>query len=776
MIEKKLAEKLNKDLARKKRVLFLDPKGEYEFLLDHLEDELESGLVRSDHPFKTKYLAEKDYREEPCVIYTGLERDELDYLAEYAATGAVFEKPLTEFVKEEFGVEGLDEKWIKVAAHASLEGDEEFWQNIRVKGKSGILGDLDRKALHFLTEPEERAESLKEEDTFELFQSAVRDNYGIEAPPGNPKSLADELARATLLAGLSEEVLEAELGEFSDKGKNELKDLYRQWMDSDAGRQSFNEHVEDVSESLEWDKLLSEIVPWDLDPEHPFRKADKKMQQQYLERELSGDDSLKLEQKDFIYERGSSQAVKALKLPNWQAFTLLVEYFDNRDEEIYSDVESLGDFLDSYVDNLWRLDAARRLSYEELSDEDLSKKIQAVYREEWSGLDDLWYGIVEETKELEVYNGVTIKEGIRGEEKVAVILADGLRYELAEQLRDRLEDLEVDLGKSTAPLPTETSVGMGALTSSRNFSVTEDLCVKDEETGRKIEKVEERGENLEDLLGRKVVRRELSETSAQASEDEIPLIYYGDVDYIAEKVGKDALGYFTEIVDNLAAGIRELLEAGYESVYLTSDHGFVLNEPEAAEKIPTEKLNTRESSKRFVVGPNLQEAPGTLKLNPEYLPEEISVPRGKNVFKTPSTYEFMHGGASPQEVIVPKMKISKSGAGQEEKPAAVIDEAEPKKVKNRVFDIAIDLDIEKKSLFEEKRKVKLQIAREGEELFASSVIELSSGAESGTKVEVNLPEGAEEGKYMAYLLDGESGEKLDECELDYKPLRGDIGL
>jgi len=136
----------------------------------------------------------------------------------------------------------------------------------------------------------------------------------------------------------------------------------------------------------------------------------------------------------------------------------------------------------------------------------------------------------------------------------------------------------------------------------------------------------------------------------------------------------------------------------------------------------------------------------------------------------------MHGGASPQEVIVPKMKISKSGAGQGKKPAAVIDEGEPKKVKNRVFDISLDLDIEKKSLFEEKRKVKLQIAREGKELFASSVIELSSGAKSGMKVEVNLPEGAEEGKYMAYLLDGETEEKLDECELDYKPLRGDIGL
>lgn len=775
MFAKWLAEELESKLKEHKRVLFLDPDKEYDFALSELEGKLDSGMVKAEHPFKAKYLAEKEHQDEPCVIYVNSSQDELNYLAEYEATGGVFDQTVKNFVMEKSGIEDMDVDWLKVAAQESLGKPKKYWDKIKVNGKEGILGGLDRKALHFLTEPADMADSLKEDGIYELFQTGVRETYGVDVPPGNVNGLAKELGTAVLLAGLSSEILESELGEFSEQQKKDLKDLYEQWMDSAAGREAFEKHVERVGSELDWEELLSEIVPWELDPQHPFGEADKRLQQNYLD-DIEENEPGRLEQKDFIYERSSSQAVKALNLPNWRVFTLLVEYLEDREETDLSKIDDLESFISSYSEDLWKLDAARRLSSTRLSDEDLEKRVGRLYEQEWKKLSKLWYEYLPESKAGKEYRGVTIREMVKGEKKPAVILADGFRYELAEGLGKKLENFQVELSPGITALPTKTSVGMGVLASSGRFSLTEEFDVRDDETGRLIDSPKARIENLDELLDVEVLERNLSDSPSRAKDGKIPIYYYRDIDEFGESGGQGALSYFSEVVDQLADMIRKLLDAGHSAVYLSSDHGFVFSDPEESEKIPPDKLHPRTSSDRFVAGPNLEEAGGTVKLNPEYIGEGLAFPTGRNVFKTPSAYEFMHGGASPQELIIPRLVVKRESRTQEDKPDVIIDEEEPKSVNNRVFDISVSVETKEQKLFDEKRKVILVVTRENEQVFESSVIELDSGSGSSAKIEVRLPEGSSEGEYTAYVLDAESEDTLDSCKLDYEPLRGDLGL
>ena len=113
-------------------------------------------------------------------------------------------------------------------------------------------------------------------------------------------------------------------------------------------------------------------------------------------------------------------------------------------------------------------------------------------------------------------------------------------------------------------------------------------------------------------------------------------------------------------------------------VYITSDHGFLFNDQEFANKdkhkVTEEVL---EKSSRYYLTKVADAAPGIVKFPLSEVSEMnaediyVSVPEGTNRLAAPSGgYLFTHGGASLQELIIPVI-VSRQERGNTKPPVGV---------------------------------------------------------------------------------------------------------
>jgi hypothetical protein len=98
--------------------------------------------------------------------------------------------------------------------------------------------------------------------------------------------------------------------------------------------------------------------------------------------------------------------------------------------------------------------------------------------------------------------------------------------------------------------------------------------------------------------------------------------------------------------------VRRLRDAGYPTVAIVTDHGFIHWEPDQdeVESLPTGEILWR--SRRAVVGRGLTN-PTAIAAPVKGSDLECRVPRSVNAFRTYGGIGFFHGGATLQELITP---------------------------------------------------------------------------------------------------------------------------
>ena len=259
--------------------------------------------------------------------------------------------------------------------------------------------------------------------------------------------------------------------------------------------------------------------------------------------------------------------------------------------------------------------------------------------------------------------------------RVFVILSDAFRYEAAEELRRELNGkyrFEAELTSHLGVLPSYTALGMASLLPHQTlaYKPTGEVLVN----GKPVSSLEQRSAVLAEHDGIAVRGEELLAMSRDAGREFIRdrmvvYIYHNTVDATGDNAATEAKTFaavrqaITEL-GNLVSHIINNLNGS--QVLVTADHGFLFQEssPEPTHRsgLDEKPSGTVLAKKRYLLGHRLPDHEsvwhGSTRITAQAEGEmEFWIPKGVNRFHFTGGARFVHGGAMPQEIVVPVLEV-----------------------------------------------------------------------------------------------------------------------
>ena len=286
--------------------------------------------------------------------------------------------------------------------------------------------------------------------------------------------------------------------------------------------------------------------------------------------------------------------------------------------------------------------------------------------------------------------------------KQVVIVCDALRYEVAMELMLELakEKHIATIEAYQAMLPTETKYCKPALLPHHSLELTEkcshslggavteegesqwngiDMMVD----GTLLTTTEQRTAHLAKYRDGAICTRyeDVMNGDAQSMRElfKRPLVYifYDTIDDAGHSQSPfEVIGACRKAIEQLAVLIKRLHASwNVANVFLTADHGFLYNDMKFEEK---DKHSIADSSiekkTRYYITSSNDKIEGIVKFPLDKVssiksatPLQIAVPIGTNRLAAPGGYNFAHGGASLQEMIIPIIKSVRKKTNKTEK-------------------------------------------------------------------------------------------------------------
>lgn len=257
-------------------------------------------------------------------------------------------------------------------------------------------------------------------------------------------------------------------------------------------------------------------------------------------------------------------------------------------------------------------------------------------------------------------------------EKVAVIVSDGLRYEAAKELERMLredENSEVSMSAMMTALPSITIVGNAQLLPHDEITLTEDktpaVLLDGHPTGTTIlkEKILQTANPNSAAISFDSIKALKSKVRDYTSGKEVIYIFHNQIDTTGE-----ALQSENRVFEATDQAIREIFDMvkwlrKNGNVYrflITADHGYIYTRRKlsATDKLENLAGQGAFTDRRFIISENRHITDGVYALSlGEALGGSdrryIMLAKGMSVFKCGGGMNYVHGGASPQEMIVP---------------------------------------------------------------------------------------------------------------------------
>ena len=384
--------------------------------------------------------------------------------------------------------------------------------------------------------------------------------------------------------------------------------------------------------------------------------------------------------------------------PEYKALLYAVEIFNNVS---YTCPEMFDDIVKQYTSSDYIVDQNYRHFYvaydcikERESFEKLRESVEGIYTNKYLG------------KLLPVFNVALDVKAVMNDkrsqlcffsnyiktakDKVAVIISDALRYEIGCELYEKLsnhQNYEIeDIKHMYAVLPAYTQLGMAALLPHKSLEILEDGKVlvdnKPSDATEKREIIlrsvlpESQCISYKQFIEKKSNRAELREVFKSKA----IYVYHNRIDNTGENSEIDVFRSCSSAVDEIYELIDHLYKnANIINFIVTTDHGFLYKRDKfnESEKISLEGMKGSYIDRRFIIADDPVDADGiaSTKLSNVIGGDEnryISWPIGASVFKTRGGgLNYVHGGASPQEMIIPLI-IMKAETGKVETKFAKI--------------------------------------------------------------------------------------------------------
>ena len=352
--------------------------------------------------------------------------------------------------------------------------------------------------------------------------------------------------------------------------------------------------------------------------------------------------------------------------------------------------ESIYDMVKSYANSYYYIDKAYRKFYYHY-DNSVEKELLCDLKDMTENLYNNWYLqelSIKWNDALQKNNGWRI-DGLKQQDKfysefvkyerkerTYVIISDGLRYESADELNKLL--INERKGKSKIEyiqgvLPSYTKLGMAALLPNRSIEINDNYDVLVD--GANSNGTENRDKILKlsnpkslAVTYDKVMDMKDAEIRKAFTGLDIVYIYHNTIDARGDHASteREVFSATEEAFKEIILLVNKLVNrVSAASIIITADHGYLYkrSEMEESNKLSGVKLEDGEDNRRFLLTSNKEDVEGTITFSMDYLlgkncNKYVITPKGTSRFKVQGAgANYVHGGAMPQEIIVPVIKF-----------------------------------------------------------------------------------------------------------------------
>lgn len=264
-----------------------------------------------------------------------------------------------------------------------------------------------------------------------------------------------------------------------------------------------------------------------------------------------------------------------------------------------------------------------------------------------------------------------------GRTKVVVIISDGMRYEIAQELASmiRSEDrFDASLSAVLGSLPSYTQLGMAALLPQSSLElVPEGLPVLAD--GKPTNGTANRDKILQAVKGHAVTAAEVlampgSELRELYTKHQIFYVYHDRIDAAGDKAPTERTVFEAaeETLRELVLLVKKWTNANATNILITADHGFLyqdipLEQAYYVSESPQGDAVTK-TNRRYVLGRSLKPSPSFMTFTSAQagLVGDIDIQIPKSIHRIPQPgagTRYVHGGASLQEIVVPVITVNK---------------------------------------------------------------------------------------------------------------------
>ena len=744
MIDNWFKKDLEKIYKKHQLAVFIDESKEAGFLLDVVKGDYKIYTANTElEELKIKYEIEKSRKTgDKFFIYTTTAKADLKFIREYCETNGIVEiKYLQNYVRDKVHKNlnlnlNMEKEELISAAKVSIEKDQTYWIDLTHKGSSEIF-DLEKELLPFLHNPERHLMGY-DKTVQEIFFKSVNHLIGQTYVKKPASTLGTEVVKH-LFNGL-----------VKNNPNKTLLEVYKTWLDSNSYRSSLDAYLKKY-------KLPADFNPFKVHPSHPFIQIDE-----LWLKDLGKNIYDKKYVADFLpllNQRISGKAANNLDLEFWKHIKTLLEF----DEKNINQIASFEEAVSFYTKYFYKVDAAIRKLYARfITNEKLIEPLQNYYKNFSDIFLDKWFKYVDAYEPNQTGKIQDILDNVP--QKTAIVVGDGVSFEFAQDIIARVPreyELSKDIEYMFAGLPSVTEHNMSQLYV---------------DTGEVLPTKQDRETYLQNKNSDKDIGFiDLEKVTEHTDKAHYLICSHKDPDKLGETYQHSALKYFDKVANLYAEKIEQLLKNGYQSVYLVTDHGFVLTGVlENSDKIEVEFKGAAKKNERYITTKTKQEFDKDLLREEEVSYGEfnyIYFAKRLGPFKSPGVYGFSHGGMAPQETIIPFLKWSKAKNTEAALMVTILNKEDLKEVTGDLYSVKLKAESSADNLFTTNRKLILMFFSNNEKVNESDVFtiekdqQLKREFQFGSHKEIELK-----------VLDAVTREQLDKITIKKSSARNLGGL
>jgi uncharacterized protein (TIGR02687 family) len=533
-----------------------------------------------------------------------------------------------------------------------------------------------------------------------VFWNYVRLYYGYERNDKSLKTLFIHLTVTTLSHSIEEHHLFNIKSYIAERNKSNALVFIDHWIHHKEDYEIYNEYAEMVEQEIQLSDMVNQM------PIEAFVQADTFP---YFDRAIIIyiANSLSTNLEDYEEYKKLIKLRRAKHFYENYQYIYEALYFTVKIHEFYKR-HSMGipqgqaiDIFKTYVDDYYLMDTYYRkfyVAYDQESNSELLKKlknmVEGIYTNWYMGeLSSNWSKAVHhELKEEWSLPGIrnqqhfyrnVVASKVKNGERVFVIISDAMRYEIGVELSERLNSETLgscEIESLLGVLPSVTKLGMASLLPHRkiDFDLNGRVFVDGKDSAgldnrKKIiesEVIDSVAVHFQEVIAmNKAGRREFFKGK------KLIYIYHDTIDAMGDKASTEIYTFtavekaVNEIYD-LVKIIRDDLSG--TNIYMTADHGFLYQRDalEESDKIEKEKMDAIEVKRRYMLSQEKRQVSGLLDIDLSSVVENeheliTYVPNATIRFKMQGTgVNFVHGGASLQEIVVPLLSFKNKRSGQ----------------------------------------------------------------------------------------------------------------